>query len=124
MDRMNRYQWYNLTLKTSKHCKNRIMGVISHIKSLSENFSKDELSTGKMKKSQVIARFLLPANKQATRTVDPGMGPFNNPTPCPKAGSDHFFPLFLLATTNVSLIASRLDQNVVPGRVISGIQTQ
>src|SRR5579859_4824487 len=77
-----------------------------------------------MKKSQVIARFLLPANKQATRTVDPGMGPFNNPTPCPKAGSDHFFPLFLLATTNVSLIASRLDQNVVPGRVISGIQTQ
>ena len=43
--------------------------------SLSENlyFSKDQLSKGEMKKSEVILHFLLPAHQQPTGAIDPGM---------------------------------------------------
>ena len=56
--------------------------VIGMTNNLSENqyLSKDELSTGEMKESEIILHLLFPPHEETARTIEPGMGAFHDPT--------------------------------------------
>lgn len=64
---------------------NRLQNAVSRIKSLSENLCTAETNPGasKVEHRFVVLHFLLPTNEQAAKTVDPGVGSFDHPSPCP-----------------------------------------
>src|SRR5690348_14697919 len=87
-------------------------------------FREKELSAGKMQKGEVIARFLCPANQQATRAVEPRMRALHYPSSRTISGKADFLGFFLTSTTDVIEIAMRADQQAHHERIIGCIQAQ
>jgi hypothetical protein len=77
---------------------------------LSENFSKQELSTGKMKKREILVDLLLPPNEQAAGTVEPRMRALHHPSSRPMARNADVLDVFLTSTADVVTIAACSDQ--------------
>jgi len=77
-----------------------------------------------MEKSQVVAGFLFPANKQPTRAVEPRMRAFNDPSSCPIPSNSGFLGLFLPTTANMLHIASCSHQQTHQRVIISCIQAE
>ena len=82
-------------------------------KSLSEKFgcAKGNPGAGEMKHSQVVFDFLLPTDKQAAETIEPGMGALYHPTPRPVGGYSFFLSDFLPASADMGGV-SPFRQNI------------
>lgn len=66
---------------------------------LPENFSKQELSAGQMKKRQILLGFLFPTHQQAARAVEPRVSTLHDPSPRAMSRKVEFLGVFLPAVT-------------------------